>query len=159
MPLAHSEIFIAAPPEEVWGLISDLERGPEWSVVTLKCEITSGGPLGVGSTYRSESRFVASKIKTEHEIVEWLPPHKIVSKATKGGDSTFTQVCEPQGEGTLLRMSNDFAAPKGLPAFLADRLAQQVTGTLAEELTRIKEVVENAYKGSAATSSDTTRKE
>jgi len=150
MALAQSEIFITAPPEEVWALISDLERGPEWSVVTLSCEMTSEGPLGVGCTYRAVSKFVASKITTEHEIVEWVPPRRIVTKVIKGADSTFSQTCELQGEGTVLTMSNEFAVPPGLPGFLGNKLTQQVTDILAEELRRIKEVVEGASTARAA---------
>lgn len=154
MPRAQSEIFIAAPPEEVWALISDLERGPEWSVVTLQCEITSGGPRDVGCTYRSVSRFAASKIMTEHEIVEWDPPHKMVTRVTKGAESTVTWTCEPQAGGTLLTMSNEFAVPGALPALIADKLAQQVTDTLAQELARIKEVVERCQRGTTRRSAE-----
>jgi uncharacterized membrane protein len=147
MPLSQSKVFIAAPPEEVWALISDLERGPEWSLVTLQCEITSDGPLGVGCTYRAVSRFVASKITTEHEVLEWIPPYKIVTKVIEGAESTFTQICEPQGEGTVLTMRNEFAVPAGVPGFLANKLEQQVTDTLGQELARIKEVVEGSHEG------------
>jgi uncharacterized membrane protein len=142
MPLAESEILIEAPPEEVWALISDLERGPDWSVVTLECTLTSDGPPGPGCTYRSVSRFAASKLTTEHEIVEWVPPRRMVTRVIKGAESTFVQTCEAQGEGTVLTMRNDFGVPSGLPGPIADKLAQQVTGTLAKELARIKEVVE-----------------
>jgi uncharacterized membrane protein len=159
MPLAQSEIFIAAPPEEVWALISDLERGPEWSVVTLECEITSEGPPAVGCTYRSASKFAASKITTEHQIVEWVAPRRIVSKVIRGAESTFTQGCEPQGRGTVLTMSNEFAAPAGLPGFLADKLSRQVTNTLAQELARIKEVVEGSRQGPADVSPEGEREE
>ncbi len=147
MPVAQSKIFVAAPPEEVWALISDLERGPEWSVVTLRCEMTSAQPLGVGSTYRAVSKFAVSKLTTEHEILEWLPPRRIVTKVIKGAESTFTQTCEPQGEGTVLTMSNEFAVPPAVPGFMGDKLARLVTDTLAQELTRIKEVVEGASTG------------
>jgi len=144
MPVARSEVFIAAPPEEVWSLISDLERGPEWSLVTLECKLTSEGPPGLGSTYRSLSRFVASRVTTEQEIVEWEPPRRMVSKVVKGGESTFTQICEPEGEGTALTMINEFSVPGALPGFVAERLTAQVTSTLAGELARIKEVVEQS---------------
>lgn len=144
MPLVQSQILIAAPPEKVWALISDLERGPEWSVVTLSCNVTSGKPLGVGSMYCAVSKFVASEITTEHEIVEWLPPNRMASKVTRGAESTLTQACEPQGEGTLLTMSNEFALPRGVPGPLGDKVAQQVANTLSRELARIKEVVEGS---------------
>ncbi len=151
MPVAESEILIAAPPEEVWALISDLERGPEWSVVTLECMLTSDVPPGPGCTYRSVSRFAASKLTTEHEIVEWVPPRRMVTRVIKGAESTFVQTCEAQGEGTVLTMRNDFGVPSGLPGPIADKLAQQVTGTLAKELARIKEVVE---RGASSESSE-----
>lgn len=144
MPVAQTEVFIAAPAEEVWSLISDLERGPEWSLVTLECRLTSPSPPGLGSTYRSVSKFVASRVTTEHEIVEWEPPRRMVSKVTKGGESTFTQLCEPEGEGTVLAMINEFSLPGAVPGFVAEQLTEQVASTLAHELARIKEVVERS---------------
>jgi uncharacterized protein YndB with AHSA1/START domain len=150
MPVAKSEILIAATPEEVWVLISDLERGPEWSVVTLECTLTSDGPPGPGCTYRSVSRFAVSEITTEHEVVEWVPPRRMVTRVIKGAESTFVQTCEPQGEGTVLTMCNDFGVPSGLPGPIADRLAQQVTGTLVKELARIKEVVERGGRSKSS---------
>ena len=154
MPVAQSETFIAASPERVWALISDLERGPEWSLVTLECKLTSEGPPGLGCTYRSVSKFVTSKVATEHEIVEWVPARKIVSRVTKGGEATFTQLCVPQGEGTTLTMINEFTAPGALPDFISEKLALQVTNTLAEELVRIKEVVERCHANSKVSPPD-----
>lgn len=150
MPVAQSQIVIAAPPEAVWALISDLERGPEWSLVTLECRLTSPGPIGLGSTYRAASRFAASRITTEHEIVEWDSPHRLVSRVTRGAESLFTQLCEPVDEGTVLTMVNEFALPRGVPKLVSDRLAQQVSKTLSEELTRIKEVVEERHRAANA---------
>lgn len=152
MPRAQSEVFVAATPEDVWALISDLERGPEWSVVTLQCEITSGKPAEVGCTYRSVSKFAASKITTEHEIVEWDPPHRMVTSITKGAESKVTWTCQPQDGGTLLTMSNEFDVPAALSGLIADKLARQVTDTLAQELARIKEVVEESQGGTQAPS-------
>lgn len=146
MPVAQSEVFIASPPEEVWSLISDLERGSEWSLVTLECKLTSGGPPGLGSRYRSLSKFVASRVTTEQEIVEWQPPRRMVSKVVKGGESTFTQLCDPEGEGTVLTMINEFSLPGAVPCLVAEKLAEQVTRTLADELARIKEVVEQSRR-------------
>jgi len=154
MPVAQSEVFIAAPPEEVWSLISDLEKGPEWSLATLDCRLTSQGAPGLGTTYRSVSKFVASRVITEHEIVEWVPPRKMVSKVVKGGESTLTQLCEPEGEGSTLTMINDFSPPAAVPGFVAERLAGQVSSILADELARIKEVVEQAQERAGETQAD-----
>lgn len=150
MPVAQSQIRIGAPPEAIWTVISDLENGPEWSVVTLECELTSHGPPGLGTTYRSVSKFAASKITTEHEIAEWEPPHKMVSRVTKGAESVLTQICEPDGELSVLTMVNEFSLPRGVPTLVGDKLAQQVSNTLAEELMRIKRVVEERHRAAGA---------
>jgi len=146
MPLAKSEIRIGAPPDQVWAVIGDLEGGPRWSAVTLECQLTSEGPPGLGCTYRAVSKFAASKITTEHEIVEWEPPHIMVSWVTKGAESVLTQICEPEGQGSKLTMSNEFALPRGVPSLVGDKLAQQVSNTLTEELMRIKREVEERYR-------------
>ena len=146
MPVAQSQIRIGAPPEEVWALISDPEGGPEWSVVTLECELTSEGPPGLGTTYRSLSKFAASKITAEHEITEWEPPYRMVSRVTKGAESVLTQICEPEDGSSVLTMTNEFSLPRGVPSLVGDKLAQQVSNTLAEELMRIKRVVEERYR-------------
>jgi len=150
MPVAQSQILIAATPEAVWALISDLERGPEWSAVTLECGLTSPRPVGLGSTYRSVSKFAASRITTEHEIMVWDPPHRLVSRVTKGAESLFTQLCEPADEGATLTMVNEFALPRGVPSLVGEKLALQVSKTLSEELKRIKEVVEEAHRAGDA---------
>jgi len=98
----------------------------------------------LGSTYRSLSKFVASRVTTEQEIVEWEPQRRMVSRVIKGGEATFTQLCEPEGEGTVLTMINEFALPGAVPGFVAERLTAQVASTLAGELARIKEVVEQS---------------
>jgi uncharacterized membrane protein len=43
-------------------------------------------------------------------------------------------------------MVNEFALPRGVPALVSDRLAQQVSKTLSEELMRIKEAVEETNR-------------
>jgi hypothetical protein len=127
-------------------VISDLEGGPEWSAVTLQCELTSEGPPGLGSTYRSVSKFAASKITTEHEIVEWEPPYKMASRVTKGAESVLTQTCEPEDGSTVLTMTNEFSLPRGVPSPVGNKLAQQVSNTLTKELMRIKRVVEERHR-------------
>jgi len=79
-------------------------------------------------------------------------PRRMVTRAIKGLDSTFVQTCEPQGEGTVLTMRNEFGVPSGLPGLVADRLTRQVTSTLVKELARIKQVVE--HRGPSEPSGD-----
>jgi uncharacterized protein YndB with AHSA1/START domain len=46
-------VTINATPEQVWALVADLDRQPEWSPKPFKVEWLSGEPNAVGSTFRS----------------------------------------------------------------------------------------------------------
>jgi uncharacterized protein YndB with AHSA1/START domain len=48
--IVHEEIVdTAAPPDEVYALLADVARTPEWLCRATKLEITDGAPLRVGS--------------------------------------------------------------------------------------------------------------
>jgi uncharacterized protein YndB with AHSA1/START domain len=45
----HTEIFVDAPPEKVWAVLTDFERLPEWSnnLVGLEGDFREGGQIAV----------------------------------------------------------------------------------------------------------------
>ena len=48
-PLIESSVEIAAPPSEVWPLVTDLVGMSERSPQVVKTYVRGGGPIGLGS--------------------------------------------------------------------------------------------------------------
>jgi hypothetical protein len=49
-------IEIAAPPDVVWAVMTDVERWPEWTPSIVRIERHGSGPLAVGATATVEPR-------------------------------------------------------------------------------------------------------
>jgi uncharacterized protein YndB with AHSA1/START domain len=69
--IAEAEIEVAAPPETVWEVISDLERWPSWNPEVKSLALS--GPVAPGSEFRWKAGGVG--IRSQLEEVE--PPRKI----------------------------------------------------------------------------------
>jgi hypothetical protein len=65
-----TSIDIAAPPADVWAVMADVERWPEWTASVMSITRTSDGPLGVGSTARVKQPKLAP---ADFTITTWQP--------------------------------------------------------------------------------------
>lgn len=61
-----TETAVAAPPDEVYAVVSDLPRSGEWSPECMGGEWVSGEPGAVGSVFRGEN------LRPE-DVVSWAP--------------------------------------------------------------------------------------
>lgn len=67
-----TEITVAASPEEVWAVLSDNERWPEWFPAAKACRTTSDQVGGLGST-----RWIHFDLfKANERFVAWEPPSR-----------------------------------------------------------------------------------
>jgi uncharacterized protein YndB with AHSA1/START domain len=132
--------MINRPLEEVFAFASNPENIPTWSSTGSEVKITSAGPIGVSTTFRSVVIFLGRRIEGETEITEFEPnrsfaqesrsePFPVKNRVTfervDGGTRVnFTSVAEPGGffklaEPLLVRMIKrqfeaDFANLKDL---------------------------------------------
>lgn len=105
-------IDIAAPPDVVWAVWSDIERWPEWTASVARVERFDRGPLAIGhrARVRQPKLPVAVWQVTKLEQgrgFEWV-------SASPGARVTGYHWIEPQGSGSRARLGVVFAGPVAL---------------------------------------------
>lgn len=119
MPKFTTSAEIAAPPERVWELLSDVEGMPSWTPSMTSVRIVQGpNPPDVGTAVRIEQPGLPLAVWT---VDEWDAPRKFGwTTAVPGVRTQGEHVVEPAGRG---RARVTLAVTQvGLLAGLVDRL-------------------------------------
>ncbi len=134
---AETSLFIDAPPERVWRMISDVTRMGEWSPITYKCEWVEGatGPEK-GARFKGYNKMSPARWWTLCEVTE-SEPAKVFEFRTMRvsfpislgvGEREMTRwryTFEPEGIGTKVteRYEASFVPPVlSVPETIARRL-------------------------------------
>jgi carbon monoxide dehydrogenase subunit G len=108
MAKLEQTLTIDRPVEEVFAFVSEPEKQAQWRSGIEEAELTSEGPIGVGSTFREVERFLGRKIESTSEVTEFEPNSKFAFKSTSGPVSfEATITLEESADGTRLSMVGD----------------------------------------------------
>src|SRR5258708_40050082 len=77
-------IVINRPVQEVFAFLSNPENSPKWSSGSGEVQITSAGPIGVGTTYRTVRTFLGRRIESEIEATAYEPNRSYATKSKSG---------------------------------------------------------------------------
>jgi uncharacterized protein YndB with AHSA1/START domain len=134
-------VEIARAPEEVFELLSDIERLPEWQASAV--EAHTEGPLAEGSRVTEKRRRLGREVDTELEVVAYEPPRRLTLRSL-GGPVNFTVDHElvAQGGGTQLRFLAE-AQPGGLLRLTEPVLARTAEQEFHRDFDRLKELLES----------------
>jgi hypothetical protein len=105
----ETTVDIDADPHEVWAVMADIERWPEWTASITRAELRTPGPLAVGSRVRIRQPRLAAAVWTVTELagdqgfvwratvpgLDSVAAHRIAPRA--GGGSTVTLTLEQRG--------------------------------------------------------------
>ena len=147
MPRLEMAREIKASPEQVWALLSDVKRYPEWVVFTERMVETPEGALGVGSSYREYGGIPPFKSETAWQVTEFDAPRRQVHA---GGDKqmqiTVSFEMTPSGGGTQVRQQMDFQA-RGLMVPMSKILwpllmRRRVQGAMVDTFANAKRILE-----------------
>ena len=142
MARAETSTTIKRPVEDVFSVISDIENNPKWASGVLEAQQTSPGPVGVGTTARTVSRFLGRRLENEMEISEYEPSRRF-SWVSRSGPFPFrgSVTMEQVEDGTRVN-----ATFEGEPAGFF-KLAEPLIVTIAKrqfqgDLDNLKDLME-----------------
>jgi hypothetical protein len=145
---AEAQVRVAAPPETVYGVVSDVTRMGEWSPETIKCDWIEGatGPV-VGARFRGMNKRGLVKWSTKPTIVVADPGRAFAFDV--GTDTRWTYRFDADGTATMLTESFEMLRDLRWYYAFAERWLMRVTDRhadlergMAVTLERIKRVVE-----------------
>lgn len=91
-----SSVEIDRPPEEVFAVISDFSRNPEWQKGMKSARWTSESPARVGSTYEQVARFLGREVITIFEVTAHEPGRSVTIESRESNfPITVTRSVEP----------------------------------------------------------------
>jgi uncharacterized membrane protein len=93
-----STVEIDRPADEVFAVISDFSRNPEWQGGMKSAHWTSEPPRGVGSTYQQVARFLGRDVITTFEVLAYEPGRSVTIESRESSfPITVTRSVEPLG--------------------------------------------------------------
>jgi len=100
---------INSTPEQVWDLMCNAHRYPEWVTVTDRMVEAPDGPVGAGSVYREYGGIPPFKGESRWEVIEFEPTRRQVHVGDDGSMTMHLEILiEPAPNGTLLTQNLEF---------------------------------------------------
>lgn len=116
-------IQINRKPEDVFALLTDLDRLPDWATVVVETHDVPHRPIRNGTTFRQTLRVAGRNLEAEWHVAELEPPRHVAYKATApgGGQLAMKQTIVPSGDGSQVELELDYDLPGG---FLGEMVNQ-----------------------------------
>lgn len=147
-----NELVIDASPEQIWAVLEDSSRVPEYMNAVKDIDKAPGSKEHLGATRRCTVELQGKRGKVVERCVELVPRHRltfVVDEDEFGfsklfDDFGFTFVLEESGERRTLVRIEGFYREKGLQARILNALVmkRKLSGIRAGILANLKTVVE-----------------
>ena len=144
MAYIEERAVIVAPIDAVFEVISDVRRALSWLEGFTQFELLPGPERGHGARVRAGGTILGFSIDTILEVVEYLPPTRLVSQSTKPIRSQTTWELSETPRGTLVTYTGEYHLPFAL-RLLGDRaVTDVVSGQTRRSLGNLKRLLESA---------------
>jgi uncharacterized protein YndB with AHSA1/START domain len=146
----RAEGDVAAPPEQVWALLTDLSRMPDWSPELVRMVPLKPGGLRVGQWYLGINRRKGVVWPTRSVVAE-VEPGRRLTWDTRSSGARWIWELEP-GEDGGTRVVHRRPVPRGItgmskvfaPLFLGGSAghADELEAGMARTVARLRETAE-----------------
>ncbi len=136
----HVELAIRRPLAEVFAFVSDFTHLPLWNYYIVETVQETPGTPRVGMRYTQRRKTDTQRF----EIVEWEDNRQVAIQLlppTRPARIRFT--FRGDGAETLLRDEWSLRTAVPVPGFLASLITRPIQGAVAENLGKLKELLEN----------------
>lgn len=109
MPTIRTSTEVAAAPEQVWALVSDLSRYGEWNVA--HAGFPDGTPvLAAGQSYHEDLRIMGTPGRVRWTVADVDAPHRLELSGSGPMGVTLGQVLSltGTGAGTVVQLETSF---------------------------------------------------
>ena len=138
-----ASVHIRRSPEEIFAYLSNFENNPKWQSGMVSARFTSPGPIGVGSTYSQEARFLGRPVISEFEVIEYEPGRRVKITSTSGTfPITVTRMVEPDGGGGSRVSAFIEGDASGVYRLAEPILRRMVQNSVQGDYDRLKRVLE-----------------
>jgi hypothetical protein len=126
-------------------LLTDLDRLPDWSTITIARHDAPAQPISKGDTFRQSLRVVGRQLDTDWTVIELDRPRHVAYEATgpAGARLRMAQSVEAGSDGCRVSFEVDYELPGGAVGGLASPLMERRNEREVEHsLQNLKEMVE-----------------
>ncbi len=126
---------------EVWAVVADYARDPEWRTGVVSMVPTPPGPVGVGTTTAERIVVVGRTWHTDGEVTALDPGRRFEWVTTRGARAHGSRTVEPLGPGACRVRLELVVSPVGAMRLVAPILARTMRRDLQGDLGRLATLV------------------
>lgn len=139
----RSSVEIERPAPEVFAVVSDFSRNPEWQRGMRSAVWTSPPPLRRGSTYDQVARFLGRDVVTSFEVVDHRPGRSVTIESR---ESSFpirvTRSVTPLGPGRCRVDAEVSGEPSGFFRVFGPVLRWMAQASVRGDYRRLRSLLE-----------------
>jgi uncharacterized membrane protein len=141
-------VDVECPAQEVWTVLADYGRDPQWRAGVLSMRAVPPGCAAVGTATVEVMRFAGRTLHNNAEIISVGPGTQLAWRTTSGVDAQGVRIVQPRGPQRCQVQLRTRVQPHGLSRALAPLVRLVLQRRITGDARRLRSLAERA--GTAA---------